>query len=294
MPRQIPILLDTDIGDDIDDTWALCQALGNPNLDVRLIVTASQNTPLKARLVARMLERLGRTDIPIGIGKQTDDAPINQQSWLGDYALKHYPGTVIEDGVGALIDQIRAMEPPVTLCAIGPLTNLGELLRRAPDIAARVRLVLMAGSVRSGYGGKPEPDPEWNVSRDIGASQAVFTAPWDITTTPLDTCGTIQLKGDAYQRVAESNTVRARVVMENYAAWKNRSQYPPNASSILYDTLAIHLCHTTEGLGMETLPLRVDESGFTRVDAEKGKPVHCAMSWTNYGIFENALIKSLV
>ena len=286
--------MDTDIGDDIDETWALCLALGNPGLDVRLIVTASQNTPLKARLVARILERLGRTDIPIGIGKQTDEAPINQQSWLGDYALKHYPGTVLEDGVGALIDHLRAMEPPATLCAIGPLTNLGELLRRAPDLAGRVQLVLMAGSVRSGYGGKPEPDAEWNVFRDIKASQAVFTAPWDIIMAPLDTCGTIQLKGETYRRVTESNAVRARVVMENYAAWVNRPHYPPDASSILFDTLAIHLCHTTEGLGMETLPLRVDEKGFTRVDTAGGKPVHCAMTWTAYETFENALIRSLV
>ncbi|HOV61291.1 MAG TPA: nucleoside hydrolase [Candidatus Hydrogenedentes bacterium] len=293
MPERIPLLLDTDIGDDIDDTWALCQALGNPLLDVRLIVTASQNTPLKARLVARMLERLGRTDIPIGIGKQTDDAPINQQAWLGDYALDHYPGTVLKDGVRALIDHIRAMDPPVTLCAIGPLTNLGELLRRAPDIASRVRLVLMAGSVRSGYGGKLEPDAEWNVFRDVEASRAVFTAPWDITTAPLDTCGTIQLKGDAYRRVAESNTVRARVVMENYAAWSNRSHYPPDTSSILYDTLAIYLCHTTEGLGMETLPLRVDDKGFTRLDEASGKPVRCAMTWTDYGAYENTLIGTL-
>ncbi len=294
MPKRTPILLDTDIGDDIDDTWALCQALGTPELEVRLIVTASQNTPVKARLVARILERLGRTDIPVGIGKQTDDAPINQQSWLGDYSLKQYPGAVLEDGVSALIEHIRAMDPPVTLCAIGPLTNLGELLRRAPELAEKVRLVLMAGSIRVGYGGKPEPDAEWNVFRDLDASRAVFSAPWDITIAPLDTCGTIQLTGDTYRKVAESNAVRARVVTENYNAWKNRPQYPPVASSILYDTLAVHLCHTAAGLRMETLPLRVDEKGFTRIDPAEGKPVHCATAWTDRAAFENRLISALM
>ena len=66
--KKIPVILDTDIGFDIDDTWALGLLLKCPELDVKLITTSSDNTPIKAKLVAKFLEIVGRTDIPIGIG----------------------------------------------------------------------------------------------------------------------------------------------------------------------------------------------------------------------------------
>ena len=52
-PRRIPVILDTDIGDDIDDTWALAMLLRSPELDVKLIVTDTRNTTTRARIVAR-------------------------------------------------------------------------------------------------------------------------------------------------------------------------------------------------------------------------------------------------
>ena len=67
-PRPVPVILDTDIGDDIDDTWALALALKSPELDMKLVVTDYGNTEHRAKIVARVLEVAGRTDIPIGIG----------------------------------------------------------------------------------------------------------------------------------------------------------------------------------------------------------------------------------
>ena len=68
MTNKIPVILDTDIGLDIDDTWALGLLLKSPEIDVKLITASSDNTTVKAQLVAKFLERVGRTDIPIGIG----------------------------------------------------------------------------------------------------------------------------------------------------------------------------------------------------------------------------------
>jgi len=70
---RIPVILDTDIGTDIDDTWALALLLRCPELDVRLVVSDTGNTEYRAAIIARLLEVAGRTDIPVGIGiKQTD------------------------------------------------------------------------------------------------------------------------------------------------------------------------------------------------------------------------------
>ena len=172
------VILDTDVGDDIDDTWAVGMLLGSPQLDMRLIVTASDDTPTKTRLLAKILEKMGRTDVPIGTGVKNSDNKIHQAKWLQDYDLKNYPGKVHEDGVAAMIDVIMGAERPVTLIVIGPQTNIKEALRREPRIAEKARVVSMAGSVEIGYGGKPGRQPEWNVVKDVEAARAVYAAPW--------------------------------------------------------------------------------------------------------------------
>ena len=100
--RPVPVILDTDIGDDIDDTWALALALKSPELDVKLVVTDFGNTEQRAKLVARVLELAGRTDIPIGIGVKENDEPGPQAEWVKGYDLAKYPGRVLPDGVQAL------------------------------------------------------------------------------------------------------------------------------------------------------------------------------------------------
>ena len=180
-PGPVPVILDTDIGGDIDDTWALLMLLGSPQLDLKLIVTAVDDTEAKTRLVAKLLEKVGRTDIPIGTGVKTSDRKMNQAKWLGDYDLSNYPGTVIEDGVQATIDLLKTAPVPITLLVIGPQTNIKEVLRREPSIAAKARVVAMAGSIEIGYRGKKRRAAEYNVARDVEAARAVFAAPWEIT-----------------------------------------------------------------------------------------------------------------
>jgi hypothetical protein len=79
---RIPVILDTDIGTDIDDTWALVMLLNSPELDLRLVVTETGDTTYRAKIVARMLEIAGRTDVPIGIGIPFDDVFDPQAQWV--------------------------------------------------------------------------------------------------------------------------------------------------------------------------------------------------------------------
>jgi len=291
-PGAPVVILDTDIGDDIDDTWALAFLLGSPQLDLRLVTTASDDTPTKTRLLAKILDKIGRTDIPIGAGVKNSDRPINQSKWLADYDLKMYPGKVHDDGVGAMIDLIMGSEGPVTLIVIGPQTNLREALRREPAIAKKARVVSMSGSVEIGYGGKPGRQPEWNVLRDVEAAQAVLAAPWDITFAPLDTCGTLILKGERFARVRDSKNPRAQTVIANYRAWANYDKHPEGESSVLFDTEAVYLAMDDSFCEMKTVKLTIDDKGNTVPD-ETGRPVNCAMSWKNKDAFEERLVKAL-
>lgn len=292
--HPVPVILDTDIGTDIDDTWALGYMLKCPELDVRLVTTVHGDTRYRAKIAGKVLEIAGRGDIPVGIGEPGDDRWGPQAAWVYDYDLDAYPGGVMTDGVQAIIDTIMAAGEPVTVIGIGPLTSVAAALRREPRIAGRARFVGMTGSVRTGYGGQPGAVPEYNVVVDPGACDQVLAAPWGVTITPLDTCGTVILDGDRYRKVRESSDPVAMAVMENYDTWSigRRNVNVEQASSVLFDTVAIHLAHDTRFLHLERLGLRATVDGYTIHDGSR-KPVACATKWTDREAFTDMLANRL-
>ncbi|MGD8239560.1 MAG: nucleoside hydrolase [Armatimonadota bacterium] len=295
--RKIPVIFDTDIGSDIDDTWALCMVLRCPELDVRLVVSDKDNSTYRARILAKMLDVFERTDIPVGVGLQKGDEPGRQSAWTGDYDLARYPGTVHEDGVGAIIQTIKDSPEPMSLVCTGPVPNIAAALEREPGIVEGARFVGMHGSVRRGYRNNPKISAEANVRNDPGALQKVFAAPWDVTITPLDTCGIIRLTGEKFAKVHQCEHPAIRALMENYRVWLARRGRPApdplTASSTLFDTVAVYLAFTEELLEMENIGLRVTDDGYTVIE-EKARAVRCAMKWRNLGAFEDLLVGRLV
>ncbi len=142
-------ILDTDIGDDIDDAFALALALRSPELRILGITTAFADTELRARLVDRYLAAVGRKDIPVAAGLPTPhDNVFTQAVYARQEPERKYP-----DGVAFLLDQIRAHPGEITLIAIGPLVNVGEAIKRDPATFRKLkRVVMMGGSVYRGYG----------------------------------------------------------------------------------------------------------------------------------------------
>ncbi len=290
--ERVPVILDTDLGDDIDDTWALAMMLGTPTIDLKLIVTASEDTETKTRLTARILQDMGRTDIDLGTGVKTSDRELNQVKYLDGFDYNKYPGRVYADGVARMIEIIEASDDVITICVIGPQTNIKAALERSPDIAKKARIVSMAGSVYVGYNGAAKPQPEWNVFKDIEASKAVFAAPWDITIAPLDICGTLRMTGDDYKAVADSDNPLAKTTIANYTIWKNRDKYPAGESSVLFDTVAVYLCTSDALCETKTINLSIDEKGNTVPD-ESGRPVRCALKWKDEAAFKKVLADSM-
>jgi len=290
---KIPVILDTDIGDDIDDTWALALLLKSPEVDIKMVVSDRGNTVYRAKIIAKLLEVAGRTDVPVGVGIRENEKEGGRQSaWVADYDLARYPGKVHQDGVEALIDTIMNAPQPIRLICIGPVPNIRAALERQPEIAKRARFVGMHGSVRKGYNGGPEPSKEWNVVADAKAAQVAFTAAWPMLITPLDTCGIVRLRGDKFRRVAECPDPVTRAVIENYRIWAKAGDKPLDASSVLFDTVAIYLSFSTDLVNVERLPIRVTDDGFTRIDPQ-GKQIDCAMSWKDLGAFEDFLVARL-
>ncbi|MEO0575528.1 MAG: nucleoside hydrolase [Pseudomonadota bacterium] len=295
-----PVILDTDIGDDIDDTWALMMLLRTPGLDLKLVVGDYGNAVYRARLLAKLLTLTGRTDIPIGVGVGRADEPGQQSGWVGDYQLGDYSGDIIEDGVQAIIQTIKRSPVPVTLICIGPVPNIAEALRRDPSIAGNARFIGMHGSVYKGYDNALQPDAEWNVKTDPASLQAVFAAPWECTITPLDTCGVVVLDGEHYKKIHNSNDPWLQALMENFRLWLPGAPYvDPNldttqTSTTLFDSVAVYLAADDALLEMQTLPLVVTDDGFTVVDAQAGRPVQCAIGWKDLEAFKALLTQTLL
>jgi inosine-uridine nucleoside N-ribohydrolase len=293
------VILDTDIGGDVDDTWALAYLLRSPELDLRLVVTDFGDTLYRAKVAARLLEVAGRDDVAVGIGTRQSDQGGPQQEWVKDYDLADYPGIVHSDGVQALIDTIRGSEKKITLIALGPAPNIEEALKRAPDIAERARFVGMYGSVRIGYGGAPEPTAEWNVKAWPSALRSILAAPWDVTLTPLDTCGLLKLEGERYAAVRDSKDPLAQAIIENYRLWLPHVDWLPKdptradrESTTLFDVVAVYLAFAEDAVDIERLALRVTDEGRTVVDAT-GRSARCALRWKDRAALEQQIVERL-
>jgi inosine-uridine nucleoside N-ribohydrolase len=292
--KKTPVILDTDIGDDIDDTWALAFLLKSPELDLKLVTTDYGNTEYRAKIVARLLEVAGRTDVPIGVGIKQNDAVGGQALWVKDYDLAKYPGKLHKDGVSALIDTIMNAPEPITLICIGPAPNIKAALDKEPKIAERASFVGMYGSIRRGYGLKKEPEAEWNVKADIEACRRALGAAWNVTITPLDTCGLVKLQGEKYAAVRDSKDPLVRAVIENYRLWCGKEpQRADTASSTLFDTAAVYLAISQDLMVMEKLGIRITDNGLTTIDSS-GKSTNCATGWKSLRAFEDFLVKRLI
>ncbi len=169
------VILDTDIGDDIDDAFALALALRSPELRILGVTTTFGDTELRARLVDRYLKAVGRSDIPVFAGPMTKtDGPMTQAAYA-----RRDPARKFGDGAEFILDEAREHPGEITLIAIGPLFTVQAAIEHDPATFRKLkRVVMMGGSIERGYGtdaqGKPNPpQPEWNILSRSRRSQGV-------------------------------------------------------------------------------------------------------------------------
>jgi purine nucleosidase len=196
----VKVILDTDIGSDIDDAVCLAYLLAQPRCELLGVTTVSGRPVDRARLVSAMCMHAGRDDIPIlpGIdrpllGPQLQpDVP--QLRALGDWP--HRTDFAEGSAIEWMRRTIRDQPGEVTLLGIGPLTNIAALFTLDPEIPSMLAsLVLMAGSVNARAGwDSTSPMREWNVRCDPHAAQIVYRSrPADFRCFGLDVTLEVQL-----------------------------------------------------------------------------------------------------
>lgn len=188
------IIIDTDPGQ--DDALAILLALASPELEVLGIVAAAGNVPLSLTTVniRKVCELAGRSDVKVFAGcNQPMAGPLVTAEYVHgatgmDGADLPDPTMPLQEqhGVDFIIDTLmREPAGTVTVCTLGPMTNLGQAITKAPEIATRIkRVVLMGGGCFEG--GNITPAAEFNIYVDPEAAAVVFASGAPIVVMPLD------------------------------------------------------------------------------------------------------------
>jgi purine nucleosidase len=274
------MIIDTDIGDDIDDAFAIGLALQSPEVKILGITTAWGNTGLRARLVERFLRETGRTDIPVAVGIEKYPAKGTLGFSQAKYAERE-PEAKLPGAVDFLLGEIRKHPGEITLVAIGPETNLGAAIERDAETFRKLkRVVLMGGSVYRGYDGfayptvAPHPQAEWNILCDAEAAQKVFTSGVPLYVMPLDSTQ-IKLQELERARLFSRGTPLTDALTVLYHQWAYGTH---QETPTMFDAVAMGYAIRPELCPTKPMRLRVDEEGNTKVEAGKANVQVCLVS----------------
>ena len=256
------VIIDTDIGDDIDDAFAVALALRSPELQILGITTTFGDTETRAKLLDRLLGEVDRQDIPVAAGAPSPPkGTFTQRHYAegGRFAKSSHP-----DAVAFLLEQVRRYPGQITLITIGPLMNIGAAIDKDPLTFRKLqRVVMMGGSIKRGYGDLNHsapggPEPEWNILNDIPSAQKLFASGVPLFVMPLDST---QLKLDEVKRafLFSQGTPLTDALTLLYHQW---GQLTPT----LFDPMTITYLVNSGLCPVQPMHVRVDDKGFTRLD----------------------------
>lgn len=256
MSDNCRMILDVDTG--IDDAMAIFYAVRHPAIALEAITTTYGNidTPAATRNTLQMLELLERPDIPVAKGVERSlispfhggAKHVHGSNGIGDVAL---PAPKIretgEHAVDCLIRTITENPHEITLCPVGPITNVALALAKAPEVARLVKKIVIMGSTidHPGVQGIPSPNADPNFFNDPEAAHIVLTSGADITLVGMDVTMPTMLTPKMMADIAGSGDRAAQVLMQMTAFYVRSYQtmYPGIEGCGLHDPLAVAIAH---------------------------------------------------
>jgi inosine-uridine nucleoside N-ribohydrolase len=279
-PEKRPVLIDTDIGADVDDAFALALAVASPEIELVGVTTVGKGSKRdsyvrhlttdrdedRAWLVCRLLTLVGSKNIPVAAG--ADPQPKSEIDWQIQYrrhpaAIYNRTLTPTKESAVELMTRLAKDRDGLTIVALGPLTNVARFIKEQPEAAKRVKhLVVMGGSIAVGYDGKPKAEPEWNIKSDIPAAKAALSSGLPITFVPLDATATVKLDKQARDRLFSARTPLTYQVQNLYELWDKETP-------ILFDPVAVRLAFGHSMVTAKKMAVSVDDAGMTIVSDQK-------------------------
>jgi carboxylesterase type B/inosine-uridine nucleoside N-ribohydrolase len=259
------VIIDTDIGDDIDDAFALTVALQDPNLQVLGVTTAWGDTRTRTLLVRRLLATLGRRDVVVAEGPATQSStPFTQRKW----ALGAADGSPAPDAIEFIREQVHKRPGEITLIALAPLSNIQALKQRDAGALRQLKqVVLMGGSIHAGYnqgGAIPvaEPSAEYNVAAAPQGLRDLLGSGVQVRMFPLDST---QLKFDEVRRARlfAYGSPASDALALLYHQWRLLNGWG-QITPTLFDVVPVVWLLRPAACPVSPLRIAVDDRGFTR------------------------------
>jgi inosine-uridine nucleoside N-ribohydrolase len=238
-----PVLIDTDVGTDIDDAFAVALALGSYELDVRGLTTVGASTHQKAMLLCRLLTATGRRHLPVAAGADPQPPrPLTDQ-----FKYYHHPDPIFDrtskpdkqPAAEFLYARLKQQPGDVTLVALGPLTNVARLLDTHADARSLVRRIVLLES---------------NFGLDVPAARKVLASGAPLLVLPASASRGPRLDDAGVRRVFSPATALTRQVETLYQMWDRH--HPP-----LGEALAVALVIDERLAALEKQSVAVDEKG---------------------------------
>lgn len=292
------IILDTDIGDDIDDVYALNLLLCEDKTEMLGVTTVYRNATQRAKIVKTFLD-LYQKDIPVYIG---EDFPIKEslkpfenakKDERGIWGIPHYnenemSNKKVHHGAVEFIANSLLDNPyEITLVAIGPLTNIAKVATQYPEAFSKAKELLVMG------GNYTEISPEWNILCDPESAKIVFESGINIKAVGLDITKKCAIYQEILDELRSMAHRRAKLLITMTDLWiKHNETF--NLQPIMHDPLTVSelnnkFCKYTEA--KVSVALEGELRGCTIV-GDEGKTIKYATE-CNYGEFLKFLLRTL-
>lgn len=276
--ERIKVILDSDLGSDVDDAFALALLLASPELEILGITLGHGQTGKRGRLACRLLYETGREDIPVVLGRSTSlvvgqpeitEPDPRQFSWAEGFTNVEPIDTTAADFIA---EQLRRYPNQITLISVGPVSNLADLIQRDPEALQLAKGVYsMFGSFYLGYGSSPVPSAEWNVRADIPSARTLSSSNVPITYAGLDVTAFVELEADQRRALWSRRTPLTNALQALYRLWGRETP-------ILFDAVPIGMVLWPELFRTRAAHVRTTAEGFTVIDESRPPNSRVAMS----------------
>jgi purine nucleosidase/pyrimidine-specific ribonucleoside hydrolase len=229
------LIVDTDIGDDIDDAFALALILRSNEFELLGVTTVYKNTEVRATIAKHMVKLVEQLNDIIYWDYETET--IN-----GKRKIRHYSDYMADYNIATecatdfLLSSIEKMPNELTVLALGPLTNLAVAYRKNPIIFKTIKQIVMMGGQASGT------FAEWNIRVDPEAADIVFSSGVPIKMIGLDVTLHCRLNNETVENFRKNDDPLMKVTASMMDIWINDNKKYPTLHDALAAASMIHEC----------------------------------------------------
>jgi inosine-uridine nucleoside N-ribohydrolase len=305
------IIFDCDLGDDIDDAYALSLLLTmQDRYEILGITTCYGRTEDRARLAQKMLAETGQSHIPVYVGRNT--SKVNERAnWFAeqfywaegfkqtkkmpsDFANQYRqskgirPSLKKEPSAAEFIRSTLTKFPgEVVVFSVGPVTNFADIIDQDPEVLKKAKAIYaMFGSFRIGYSAQAPINAEWNVLVDIPAAKKFVHSGANIIYAGLDVTAMVKLDRPNRDKIVQRQSPLTNALSGLYVLWGNETP-------TLFDPVAIGMEAYPNLFKTEKVHIDVDEKGFTRIIPDKTPNAEIGIQIDTAGFVDRIMKKYL-